>query len=80
MFTYVATYNYHYQPTYNTLDIKTLNGVTHLNRPPIWDSCPFKLNNNVKNIILRSTMNEHFCFKVKGLVGWVQIRAPLLIA
>jgi hypothetical protein len=64
----------------NPQDINILNGVTHPNHPPIWDSSPFKLYNNVKNIILKSTMNEHFCFKVKGFVGWVQIGASLLIA
>ncbi len=41
--------------------------------PPTWGLGLPKVDNNVKNTIWKSTMNEHFSFKLKGPIGQVQI-------
>jgi hypothetical protein len=39
-----------------------------------------KLNNTIKNDLWKFIINEHFGSKVEGLVGWMQMGAPLLVA
>jgi hypothetical protein len=47
--------------------------VQHIQITPYLAYGHCKPNSNARNALWKSTMNEHFGFKVKGLIGWVQI-------